>query len=119
MENNLVVVRTASGGLAPRIRIDPDILPKVQEFLARDLSEFQACQIKCVMAEYDVSQSAPIVRRWYKNGYDSFFGGLLSVLTGWHFIRGRYRPLYRANSRGLRLIAEHADPHKAYASLMS
>lgn len=119
MENNLVVVRTASGGIAPRIRINPDVLCGVRDFLAQDFLEFLSDQRKCVIAEFDVSQSIPITRTLYKNGYSSFWSGLLSVVTGRHFIRGRYRPLYRANSEGLRLIRDHGDPHRAFASLAS
>jgi len=119
MKNNLVVVNTASGGIAPRIRIEASIQAKLDRFLARDLNEFRVNRVKCVIAEYDVSQSEPIVRQLYKNGYDSFLGAMLAFLTGWHFIRRINRPLYWANSEGLRLIAEYGDPHKAYASLMN
>ncbi len=119
MENNTVTVLTPTGGIAPAIRIDPGVRAKVERFLARNLDEFRVNRSKCVIAEHDVSQLTPIVRQLYKNSYGSFLGAILSLLTGWHFIRCRYRPLYWANSDGLRLIAKYGDPHRAYAALMT
>lgn len=119
MENNLVIVRTASGGVAPRIFIDPSVRKKVDKFLARDEREFHDNPAKCVIPEYDRVQSAPLVKRRDLYGYDSWIGTLFATLSGWHFVKHHFRPLYRANSEGLRLIAEYGCPHRAYASLTS
>lgn len=119
MKNNLVFVSTASGGTAPAIAIEPSVLVRVKEFLAHDIAEFRTNPTRCVIPEFDYAQSEPIVRQSITFGYDTFFGAFLAVITGWYFVqRYFFQPsLYWANSEGLRLIALHGSPRKAYDSL--
>ena len=118
MKSNLIFVDTESGATASALVIDQALYKKVQPFLAWDMKEFQHDPSRCVMPEYNHRQTQPLVRRSVTVGYDTAFHALLALLTGYHFFRS-WPFLYRANSEGLRLIAEFGSPSKAYAFLMS
>jgi len=117
MKDNLAFVRTKSGGLAFAVVIEKSVLKKVERFLIQDQGKLGDDPIRCVIPEYDSAQSQPIIKIRVSMGYNTFLGAAVSVFTGWHFIRKNSRPIYRANSEGLRLITEYGSPEKAYASL--
>jgi len=117
MKNNLVFVSMASSCISPRISIDASIRKRIDKFLARNEREFHENPSKCVLPVYDVEQSQPIIKTSDRYGYDTLFEAIVSLLSGWHFVKHYFRPLYRANSEGLRRIAECGCPHKAFASL--
>jgi hypothetical protein len=119
MENNLVWKEMPNGASAPHVRIDRDVYSRVRKFLARDLRDAHANPHKCVLAEYDLVQSEAIVKRRDPYGYDTVPQLIVAVLTGWYWVKDYFRPIYYANSAGLRLIAKYGYPHKAYASLSS
>jgi hypothetical protein len=117
MKNNLTWVETPTGGSAPALVIDRKTFEKVQKFIAQSRREFHHNPTKCVIPEFDHAQTVPLVIERTNFGYDSLLVAIASVLSGWHFIRRHFQPtLYRANSVGLRLIAKHGSPAKAYAS---
>ena len=115
--SNVAWIKSESGGIKPVMIFDKGLLPKVERFIARrDLQNAFDPPTRCVIPEYDGFLNAPIERVFSPKGYSNIVLGLLSVVSGWHFLRPK-RYLYYATNEGLRLIAEHGDPHKAYASL--
>lgn len=118
--NNLGVIRTSNGGSAWVIALEPDVIEKIGQFVVRDDFEHLRDSRRCVIPQYDLLQSTPIVRS-HTEGYRTGLGCALALITGWHMIWRRLlpyvRPIYYANSEGMRLIAKYGDPHKAYASL--
>jgi hypothetical protein len=117
-DNNLVFVRGENGGTSPAILFEKPVYEKVEKFLAKDVFEFYRDTSRCVLPEYDSVQSVPIIKQRLEFGYATPWAVMISVFTGWHLIRKYFKPsLYRANSEGLRLIAELGSPEKAYASL--
>lgn len=118
--NNLGVIKTPSGGSAWVIALEPDVVAKMGHYIAKDMNDHARNPKRCVIPEFDTLQSVPIVRT-HLSGYDTLLGATLSYFTGWHFVWKRllpyFRPLYYANSEGMRLIAKYGDPHKAFASL--
>jgi len=117
MKNNLVLVRTANGGIAPSVAVDKSVYKVVEKFLARDLYEFRQNPSRCVIAEFDYAQSVPLVRQSVAMGYRTLLETVIAVVTGCHFTRPVYHSLFWANSEGLRLIARHGSPRKAFSSL--
>jgi hypothetical protein len=119
MESNLTWKELPNGASAACIVIRRDIYGKVEKFLARDLREAHDNPRRCVRPEYNHVQSEPIVKSRDPYGYDTLPQLIFAVLTGWYWMKDYFRPVYYANSEGLRLIAEYGCPHKAYASLSS
>jgi hypothetical protein len=119
MNNNLIWKDMPNGASAPHILIRRDIHAKVRRFLARDLRDAHDNPSRCVLPEYDLVQSDPIVKRRDPYGYDTLPQLIFAVLTGWYWMKDYFQPVYYANTEGLELIAEYGCPHKAYASLSS
>ncbi len=117
MRSNLAWVRTPNGGSAPAVAIDRQTFAKVEKYLARDADVFRRNPTRCVIPEFDHVQEKPLVLQHINFGYPSLSEAVISVLSGWHFLRNAFGPkLYRANSTGLRLVATHGSPSKAYAA---
>lgn len=115
--NNVGFVKTKNGGTAFAVIIEKEVFEKVEKFLARGEKDFHRNPKRCVIPAYDSAQTVPLRRSADSYGYDSLPGAMVSVMTGWHFIKPFVRPLYYANSEGLRLIAKFGSPRKAYNSL--
>jgi hypothetical protein len=116
--SNRIFVRTERGGTASALVIEQPVFEKVEKLLSWDMREFHRDPSKLVMPMYDHVQSQPIVKTSQTFGYKTPWGAALALFTGWHFLCGYpKKTLYMANSEGLRLIAEHGCPSRAYASL--
>jgi hypothetical protein len=87
MKNNLGWIKTKSGGSEPVVVLEEDVVAKIGHRIAYGgLREFFQNQEKCVIPEYNSVQSEPLVRVRENVGYDTAFGCLLAVVSGWHFI---------------------------------
>jgi hypothetical protein len=116
--SNFAYVRGESGGTSSAIVFEKAVYEKVEKFLARESFKIDSDPVRCVTPMYDLEQSEPIVRLSLIKGYRTAWGALFMLFSGLHFIFGYpRRTVYRANSEGLRLIAELGSPEKAYASL--
>ena len=118
--NNFGIVRRPNGACAWVIALEPDVVAKMGHFIADNEMHHIRNPKRCVIPTFDLLQSTPIIRT-HEGGYYTALGCVLAHLTGWHLIWKRLlpyvRPLYYANTEGMRLIAKYGDPHKAYASL--
>lgn len=109
---NLKCIRTSSGGIAPALAIDKPIYEAIKGHLAKNLDELRADGSKCVIAEFDTVQSVPIVRKSVKVGSRTLGSAIVGFFTG----RSMRRWVYWANGEGLRLIAHHGSPARAFAA---
>jgi hypothetical protein len=117
MKSNLILRRTPSGGSAPFIVIEKDVYPRVKKFLAKDERDFHDNPARCVIPTSNLEQREPLVKGYDPYGYKTAFRAVIASLSGWHRIKRHVRPLYYANSEGLRLIALHGSPREAFKSL--
>lgn len=112
MKNNLVFVRTRAGGIAPALAIDASVYGAVNGRIARNLNDLASAPSKCIIAEFDSAQAVPIVRRSVKVGSPTILGAIAGLFTG----RTGRRWVYWATSEGLRQIAVHGSPERAFAA---